>query len=53
MNILITGAAGRVGTVLVNGLKDRYTLRGFDREPIPDLEDTVGRDEYIPWFQGA
>ena len=41
MNILITGAAGRVGTVLVNGLKDRYTLRGFDREPIPDLEDTV------------
>ena len=41
LKILITGAAGRVGTVLVNGLKDRYTVRGFDRAPMPDLEDAV------------
>ena len=41
MRILITGAAGAVGTVLVNGLRDRYTLRAFDRVPVPDLEDVV------------
>lgn len=41
MKILITGAAGRIGRVLVRGLKDRYTLRGFDRVPMPELDDTV------------
>ncbi len=41
MKILITGAAGTVGSILVNGLRDRYTLRGFDRVPMPDLEDTI------------
>ena len=41
MKILITGAAGAVGRVLVNGLKDRYQLRGFDREPLPDLDDSI------------
>ena len=41
MKILITGAAGTVGSIVVNGLRDRYTLRGFDRAPMPDLDDTV------------
>ena len=41
MRVLITGAAGAVGTVLVNGLRDRYTLRAFDRVPVPELEDVV------------
>ena len=41
MRILITGAAGTVGSIVVNGLRDRYTLRGFDRVPTPDLDDTV------------
>ena len=41
MRILITGAAGAVGTVLVNGLRDRYQLRVFDRVPLPDFEDAV------------
>ena len=41
MRILITGAAGAVGTILVEGLRDRYQLRGFDREPMPDLADAV------------
>lgn len=41
LKILVTGAAGRIGRVLVAGLKDRYTLRGFDRVPMPDLEDTI------------
>ena len=41
MKILITGAAGSVGTVLSTGLRDRHTLRGFDRQPMPELEDSV------------
>ena len=41
MRILITGAAGAVGTVLVNGLRHRYPLRVFDRVPLPDFEDAV------------
>ena len=41
MKILITGAAGAVGTVLIKGLGDRYQLRGFDRLPLPELEDVV------------
>lgn len=35
--ILITGAAGRIGTVLRPGLAELgWTLRSFDRDPIPD-----------------
>ncbi len=41
MKILITGAAGAIGSVLVKGLRDRYQLRGFDRVPLPELEDAV------------
>ena len=41
MKILITGAAGAVGTVLIKGLGDRYQLRAFDRLPLPELEDVV------------
>ena len=41
MKILITGAAGTVGSIVANGLRDRYTLRGFDRVPMPDLDDTI------------
>ena len=44
MKILITGAAGAVGAVLVNGLRNRYQLRGYDRAPMPELEDTVVGD---------
>ena len=41
MRILITGAAGIIGSTLVKGLRGRYQLRGFDRLPIPALEDTA------------
>ncbi len=41
MRILITGAAGAVGRVLAAGLKGRYQLRGFDREPQPELKDGI------------
>ncbi|MBV7332158.1 NAD(P)-dependent oxidoreductase [Chloroflexi bacterium TSY] len=41
MKILITGAAGTIGSILVKGLRDRYQLRGFDRMPMPELEDAI------------
>ncbi|MXX04333.1 MAG: NAD(P)-dependent oxidoreductase, partial [Gemmatimonadetes bacterium] len=42
--ILVTGSAGVIGTTIVNGLKDKYPLRGFDRVPTPGLEDEVVAD---------
>ena len=44
MRILVTGAAGAVGTAVVKGMKDRYSLRGFDRAPMPDIEDAIVGD---------
>ncbi len=41
MRVIITGAAGTIGTVLTNGLKDRYQLRGLDMNEMPLLQDTV------------
>ncbi len=41
MHLLITGAAGRIGAILVHGLRDRHTIRGYDRETMPELNDTV------------
>ena len=43
MRVLITGAAGKVGTTLVKALHDRYELHGLDRVPMPHLvHATVG-----------
>ena len=43
MRVLITGAAGKVGTTLVKALHDRYELHGLDRAPMPHLaRATVG-----------
>ena len=44
MKVLITGAAGAVGTVLAAVLRDRHQLRGFDREEMPDLTDAIVGD---------
>jgi len=44
MRILITGAAGAIGSTLVKGMRDRYSLRGLDRVPMPDLEDAIVGD---------
>lgn len=41
LRILITGAAGGIGTVLVNALRDRYTLRGLDIRPMDHVEDAI------------
>ena len=42
--ILVTGSAGVIGTTIVNGLKDRYPLRCFDRVSTPGMEDEVVGD---------
>jgi len=39
MKILITGAAGAIGTVLAKGLRDRHELRGFDCQEMPEIAD--------------
>jgi uronate dehydrogenase len=41
MRILVTGAAGRVGRIVAAGLQERHQIRGFDREPMPDLTDAI------------
>ena len=38
MRVLITGAAGAVGSTLVAGLKGRYELRGLDLVDVPGLD---------------
>ena len=40
MRVLITGAAGRVGSAIVKRIEERYDLRGLDRIPTPGLADT-------------
>ena len=38
MRVLITGAAGAVGSTLVAGLKERHELRGLDLAEVPGLD---------------
>ena len=40
MRILVTGAAGRVGSTVAKGLTARHEIRGHDRVAMPDLDDT-------------
>ena len=44
MRVLVTGSAGQIGRTVVRGLRDRYTLRGIDIAPTPDLDDAVTGD---------
>ena len=44
MKILITGAAGAVGSTLISGLKTRYILRVLDSVAITDIEDSMTGD---------
>ena len=44
MRILVTGAAGRVGSTVARGLGERHYVRGHDRVEMPELADTVVSD---------
>jgi uronate dehydrogenase len=54
--VLITGAAGLVGSVLRDGLKDDYELSGVDRVDIEGFEclvaDTTDLDAVLPAYEG-
>lgn len=44
MKILMTGSAGKVGSTLVRGLRDRHDIRGYDLKPTPELDDSIVGD---------
>jgi len=44
MRVLITGAAGAVGSCVARGLGHRHDIRGFDQLPMPDLGDAIVGD---------
>ena len=44
MKILITGAAGAVGSQLIKGMAGRYFLRGLDREQVEGADESVAGD---------
>ena len=55
--VLITGAAGLVGGVLLNGLVDDYALRGLDVKPVDGVEsvtaDAVDLDAGMAAYEGV
>ena len=44
MQVLVTGSAGRIGQVLITGLRERHTVRGYDLQPTPNVDDCVVAD---------
>lgn len=44
MHVLITGAAGTIGSALVKGMRERHQLRGLDRVAMPGLDDALVGD---------
>jgi uronate dehydrogenase len=44
MRILVTGAAGSVGSTVARGLMARHQVRGHDRIPVPFLADSAVSD---------
>ncbi len=44
MRVLITGAAGRIGSTIAKNLNERYEVRGLDRVPMPALKDSIVGD---------
>jgi NAD+ dependent glucose-6-phosphate dehydrogenase len=55
-SVLITGAGGRIGTILRRALSDAYDLSGIDRMPVPDFGSTTvdltDLEAMLPVFQG-
>ena len=54
--VLVTGAGGRIGTILRAALGDKYDLRGIDRVPVSDFDsavvDLTDLDAILPAFHG-
>ena len=44
MRVLITGAAGKIGSALVEGMKKHHELRGLDIRPMAEPEDVIVGD---------
>ncbi len=56
--VVITGSAGRVGTILRSALAAKYRLRGVDRRPTPGMPDATVANltdlkAVLPAFEGA
>jgi len=56
--VVITGSAGRVGTILRGALAGTYRLRGVDRRPTPGMPDATVANltdftAVLPAFEGA
>ena len=56
-NVLITGAAGLIGGILQNGLKDSYNVTGVDIQPVDGftslVADTSDLDAVLPACDGV
>ena len=44
MRVLITGAAGQIGSHLAREIGNRHEIRGLDQVPMPELEDSIVGD---------
>ena len=56
--VVVTGSAGRIGTILRQALDGRYRLRNIDRIPTPGAPDAqvaglTDLDAILPAFEGA
>lgn len=56
--VVITGSAGRIGTILRQALAGKYRLRGIDRVPTPGMSDALVAgltdvETLLPAFEGA
>jgi nucleoside-diphosphate-sugar epimerase len=54
--VLLTGAGGRVATILRRALQEHYELSGIDRIPVPDCKSLTANltdlDAMLPAFRG-
>lgn len=44
MQVLVTGSAGRIGQVLITGLRERHKIRGYDLQSTPNIDDCIVAD---------
>lgn len=55
--VLLTGAAGRIGTILRDALSGKYTLKGIDRAPVAGFDSLTANladlKAILPAFQGV